>query len=157
VRSIYEETAEGRERVPVPAEAKPVAPKPRWRRWTGWVATALLVTLGVLFFTGAFGLRMVVVDGISMEPTYSRGDMAIVRHVDVASLAVNDVIVFLQGGRPVIHRIVAIDQGPEGLVLTTQGDNVDNPDPPVGAGQIEGKVVFLIPGVGYVNLLLRGR
>ena len=75
---------------------------------------------------------------------------------DPASLRVNDVIRFRQGDISIVHRIVAIDDGPDGLVFTTQGDNVSLPDPPVTPEQIEGKVVFLIPKVGHLTLWLRG-
>ena len=158
VRSVYGDTREGAERLPAPRAAEPAEPKPRWRRWAGWVVTAAVVALGVLFFVGAFGYHMVVVDGISMEPTFGRGDVAIVREgVDPASLEVNDVIQYRHGGISIVHRIVAIDEGADGLVFTTQGDNMDTPDSPVTADRIEGKVVFVIPGVGYLNLWLRGR
>ena len=42
-------------------------------------------------------------------------------------------------------------------MFITQGDNVGEPDPSITGEQVEGKVVFLIPGVGYLNLWLRGR
>ena len=160
IRSIYGDTAEGKQRLPAKSEAAKPKPEPkaRWRRWAGWVATLALVGLGALFVTGAFGYHLVVVDGISMEPAYGRGDVAIVRDgVDPASLQVDDVILFRQGSLPVVHRIVAIDEGDGGRVFTTQGDNVEAPDPPVTPDRIEGKVVFLIPGVGHLNLWLRGR
>ncbi|MFH1329090.1 MAG: signal peptidase I, partial [Actinomycetota bacterium] len=158
VRSIYGDTAEGKERLPAPPEVANPGPKPRWRRWSGWAVTLAVVALGVLFFTGAFGYHLVVVDGISMEPAYGRGDVAVVREgVGPASLRVNDVIVFRQGSLPVVHRIVTIEEGGGGRVFTTQGDNVEAPDPPITQDRVEGKVVFLIPEVGNLNLWLRGR
>jgi signal peptidase I len=165
VRSIYGDTAEGQRRLPgvqaperlsaprVPERRPPVS---RWRVWTGWVVTIALVALAVLFAVGALGYHMVVVDGISMEPAYGRGDLVIVRdRVDPATLQVNDVILFREGHLPVVHRIVAIEETANGRVFTTKGDNVDTPDPPVSQGQVEGKVVFVIPEVGYLNLWLR--
>ena len=158
VRSIYGDTAEGKQRLPALPAVEQAAPKARWRRWAGWVVTAALLGLGALFVTGAFGYHLVVVDGISMEPAYGRGDVAIVRDgVDPAALRVDDVILFRQGTLPIVHRIVTIEEGDGGRVFTTQGDNVEAPDPPITADQIDGKVVFLIPEVGNLNLWLRGR
>jgi signal peptidase len=57
----------------------------------------------------------------------------------------------------VVHRIVTIEEGPEGRLFTTRGDNNDAPDPSITATEIEGKVVFLIPEVGHLNLWLAGR
>ncbi len=166
IQSIYEDTTEGAKRAGDPEKSDPgervsylgrAKVEPKRRRWVGWAFTTGIALLILLFFTGALGFRMVVVEGISMEPAYERGDLAIVReNVDVALLRVNDVIVFDQEGRPVAHRIVAIYNTPDGLLFTTKGDNADRPDPPIREGRIEGKVVFLIPEVGHINLWLRG-
>jgi hypothetical protein len=77
--------------------------------------------------------------------------------VDPAGLEVGDVVLYYRGSLPVAHRIISIEEGDAGRVFTTQGDNVGEPDPTITGGQIEGKVVFIIPGVGYLNLWVRGR
>lgn len=166
IQSIYKNTTEGAKRSKDPEKSSPgdrasylgrTKVEPKRRRWVGWAFATGIALLIVLFFTGALGFRMVVVEGISMEPTYERGDLAIVReNVDVALLRVDDVIVFDQEGRPVAHRIVTIHDTPDGLLFTTKGDNAERQDPPVREEQIEGKVVFRIPNVGHINLWLRG-
>ena len=110
----------------------------------------------MLFFTGAFGVKPYIVSGISMEPDFSEGDVAVVRSVDPASLRVDDVVRFSERGRPVVHRIVAIEGTADELVFVTQGDNVRSPDAPIGADQIEGKVVLRIPQIGKLKLWLSG-
>jgi signal peptidase len=156
MRSIYGDTAEGAARHPVERD-EAVDEAPTGWRWVGWAVSGLVVVLAFLFANGTFGYSMVVIEGISMEPSYERGDVAIVREkVDVDSLRVNDVILFREGRLPVVHRIIAIEEGPDGPVFTTKGDNVDRPDPPVTADAVEGKVVFLIPELGHVNLWIRG-
>jgi signal peptidase len=156
VKSIYSSTAEGESRgVGQDEEPSEVEPT-RW--WPTLVVTALGGLLIALLFTGTLGVRPFVVAGISMEPAYERGDVAIIAEdVLPASLQVNDVIKFDLGNREVVHRIVAVDEGQDGLVFTTQGDNVSRPDPPVTADRIEGKVVFIIPKIGRVTLWLQGR
>ena len=166
VEGIYEETAEGRmrkwaEEKQAVEEGRVAAEEEKkrgWWFWTSWALTLAVVALGVLFATGFLGFKLAVIDGISMEPTYSRGDVAIVREgVDPATLEVGDVVLHRRGDLTVVHRIVAIEEGADGPVFTTQGDNRSSPDPPFGAEQLEGKVVFTIPWVGYLNLWLRGR
>lgn len=153
--NIYRDTAEGEESLPAPAEAD--EGPDLLLRWVLGGVGGLLVAMYLVLATGLVGLRMFVVDGISMEPAYERGDIAIVRDApDPASLQVGDVIRFEQGGLSIVHRIVAIDSGPDGLVFTTQGDNAASPDPRVSEEQIEGKVVFLIPEIGHLTLWLRG-
>jgi signal peptidase len=118
--------------------------------------TAFALAVGVLS-SGILGVRMVVVEGISMEPAYSRGDVAfLVDDPDPASLEVNDVVAFRLGSLSLVHRIVDIEDGPAGRVFTTQGDNNNQPDDSITADAIEGKVVFLVPAVGSPLLWLRG-
>ena len=102
------------------------------------------------------GVRPLVVAGISMEPAYERGDLALIREVEPESLEVGDVIVFTLRSTATIHRIIEIEDTAEGLRFTTQGDNVSRPDPPIAADAVEGKVVFLLPKVGHPSLWLRG-
>jgi signal peptidase len=70
-----------------------------------------------------------IVSGVSMEPTYHSGDLAVVRRAD--DIAVGDVIVYRVPpgqpgeGRRVIHRVTGGD-GTAGYV--TQGDNRSTPD-----------------------------
>jgi signal peptidase len=124
--------------------------------WVGWSVTAALALLIVLFWSGLFGVDPVLVEGISMEPAYERGDIAIVRpHPDPEDLQVDDVITYQRGSLVVIHRIVSIEDTSDGLVITTKGDNVVRPDPPIGEDDIEGKVVFRLPMIGRFNLWLR--
>jgi len=106
----------------------------------------------VFFFSGTFGIRPFVVSGISMEPQISQGDMAVVRQsIDLDTIKVGDVLKFRQGTLDVVHRVVAIEHGP---VFITQGDNVNQPDQPVGPDQIDGRVVLVIPEIGNIALWL---
>jgi hypothetical protein len=57
----------------------------------------------------------------------------------------------------VVYRIVAIDDGPHGLVFTTQRDNAAHPDGIVQAERVIGKVAFLIPAIGNAALWVQGR
>ena len=132
--------------------ADPVAVATRMG-WTALGATAIAVVIVVF---GVMGVRPFLVNGISMQPAYESGDIALVRSVDPATLEVGDVIKFSTGTVPVIHRIVAIDELPEGTMIRTQGDNVDRADPPIRPDQVEGKVVFLLPEIGKIVFWLDG-
>jgi signal peptidase I len=156
IQGIYRGTPEGAERLPLPPADQPAPPVPKWRRVMNTVATVAVLGLALAFVSGAFGYRTVVVDGISMEPAYSRGDLAIVREgVDPGLLEVGDVVLYHQGRLPVVHRIVSIEVQADGLVVTTRGDNVTRPDPAIAGDLVEGKVVFLVPWVGHLALWLR--
>ena len=128
------------------------------KAWPGWVATIAVAAAAVALFTGVFGVRPLVVAGTSMEPALARGDVVIVREpVDIADLEVGDIVKYQQGAMPVTHRIVRIEETPNGLMITTRGDNNRSPDTPIGADEIDGKVVFAVPWVGRFALWVRDR
>ena len=89
----------------------------------------------------------VVLSG-SMEPALSVGDMIVV--IPQESYAEKDVVVFQTGRSAVVHRIISID----GDAIITQGDANNVPDDPISFSNIKGKVVAVVPYIGYaINLI----
>ncbi|NIA24130.1 MAG: signal peptidase I [Gammaproteobacteria bacterium] len=132
--------------------------RPVQKAWPGWVATVAAAVVAVALFTGMFGVRPLIVAGTSMDPALVRGDVVIIReHVDIPGLEIGDIVEYRQGTMPVTHRIVRIEDTPDGLMITTRGDNNRSDDTPVGADEIDGKVVFAVPWVGRVALWVRDR
>jgi signal peptidase I len=75
---------------------------------------------------------------------------------------VGDVIVFDVPTQPIplVHRVVAINNSDGEIYFTTKGDN--NPyvlqvEGYIKPAQIRGRVVFVIPKIGYLSLLWQGR
>jgi signal peptidase I len=90
--------------------------------------------------------RLVVTSGSSMEPKIHRGDLAFVRGGG-GDPAVGDVVLYNSHKlhRSVLHRIVSI----RGDTLVMKGDNNDFRDAEhPNLGQVEGKLWFVLPGVG---------
>jgi signal peptidase I len=116
---------------------------------------AVLVVLWILFAPTQFGGRTsyVVVNGISMEPKFHKGDLALVRKTD--SYNVGDIVVYRHPTiGPIIHRII----GKEGGHYTFQGDNndfVDSYHPT--QSELIGKFWFHIPAVGQPFTKLHNR
>lgn len=95
-----------------------------------------------------FGYGAAVVLSGSMEPTFSAGDMIIVRESD--EFTVDDIVVFQDKDSLVVHRIIKTD----GDTVTTRGDANNVSDDPVELSDVKGKVVLCIPFVGnIVNFL----
>jgi len=73
-----------------------------------------------------------VVEGESMEPTLSDGDLVMVKKVDPEEVEVGDIIVFYEPGSHstiIIHRVVyRVEQGGH-VFFKTKGDNNRDPDP----------------------------
>jgi len=100
----------------------------------------------------------------SMEPTYYRGDIVIVRRGDPREIKVGDVIVFREpnGNDLILHRVVYIEERDGKLYFLTKGDNpVTNPYIDSWGGQywvpedlVVGKLVGRVPYLGLFFLYL---
>lgn len=91
-----------------------------------------------------FGVGAAMVLSGSMEPTFSKGDLIIVREAD--TYQVGDIVVFQDGNSLTVHRIIALD----GETVTTQGDANPSADAPRNSDQLKGTVLFWIPYAGSV-------
>ena len=123
-----------------------------------WLRRLVLVLLGLLmglqiYFVNAgrvmgdllpmpFGYGAAVVLSGSMEPTYSAGDLLIVKKAD--HYQTGDIVVYQTGQNLVVHRIIDMN----GETVTTQGDANNAPDEPFAVTQIKGISVGSIPFVG---------
>lgn len=96
------------------------------------------------------GFSPVIVLSGSMEPSFSAGDLLIIRKHD--SYQKDDIITFEDGGALTTHRI--IEQTSEGF--TTKGDYNNVPDKEtVSPERIKGALVLRLPRVGSFFLFLR--
>lgn len=121
------------------------------------VYTILLMFVG--FVLGLFRNEPIAIVSNSMVPEFSRGDVVVVRKLDIDEsdkLKVGDVLQYEIDGRFVVHRIVKIKENDDGaLVFTTKGDNNNAPDTnPVTESQIRGVVKYVIPKIGYPSVWL---
>lgn len=87
--------------------------------------------------------------GPSMTPTFRDGDFVYVR--PAARYLAGDVIVFRswEDDKFIIHRVIACGEAG----LTTRGDHNRSNDPPVGAGQVVGRVALAETRRGLVRIL----
>ena len=121
----------------------------------GWVIVGLFAVAMVWFNTGLLGVQPTLMSGPSMNPTLWAGDVVITRNVPAEKIEVGDIIRFIEGDKYVVHRVIAIEEGPDGYIFTTRGDNNNDNDPPVLEGQLRGKVILIIPKIGYVSIWAR--
>jgi signal peptidase len=128
---------------------------------------AILVVALAIVWGGQLGLQLylgtptplLAVESESMEPTLYRGDLVIVRAVDVQTLQVGDIIIFnasswSSSNVPVVHRIIQILNVSGELQFVTKGDNNPGPDDPTPASHVLAKVVGSIRYLGFITLLL---
>ena len=118
-----------------------------------------ILIMFVGFVLGLFKNEPVAIVSNSMVPAFSRGDVVVVRKLDVDEtdkLKVGDVLQYEADGRYIVHRIVKIKEDDNGaFTFITQGDNNNAPDSnPVTESQIRGVVKYVIPKIGYPSVWL---
>lgn len=91
-----------------------------------------------------FGIGVANVLSGSMEPTFSRGSLLIVRKTQKVNRG--DVVVYQSGNSLVVHRITEIRKDQ----IITQGDANNAPDPAFDRSKIQGVVIGWIPCLGTV-------
>ena len=121
----------------------------------------ILIILIVLFIinlilsieekTHIFGIYMFNIVSESMEPTFYKDDLAVVKNCNIEGLKKGDIITFKQEDRVISHRIEDITKEKGEVKFITKGDNNEVEDKePVDMQNIYGKVVFVIPKVGKI-------
>ena len=123
---------------------------------TGWTLAAVAVLALLWFSLRLLPVFPAAVAGGSMRPTLELGDMVIASKVSPDSIREGDIIEFRTGEMTVIHRVVEIDESSGSRQFITQGDANDEPDAePVVPEQVQGKMMFAVPKLGWVTLMLR--
>lgn len=139
--------------------------KPTRFRWKTLLRRVLLIVCGTVLGVNVylanarslvgnqlpmpFGVGAAIVLSGSMEPTFSTGDLIVVRECD--TVAVDDIVVYQDGGSLVVHRIIALD----GDSIITQGDANNVSDDPIARTDVKGRVLFWIPYGGTVMSFIK--
>lgn len=96
-----------------------------------------------------FGYGMANVLSGSMEPTFSKGTLLLVK--DTKEVQEGDIVVYQSRDELIVHRIISLS----GDEVVTQGDANSVADEPFDRSQIKGKVIGWIPLLGNVAALLK--
>ena len=90
-----------------------------------------------------FGEVRFVAYGSSMVPSIYPGDLLTVHSNDVAAARRGEIVLFLLGGRPYVHRITRKWPERSRVVFATRGDALPKEDPSVDASQLLGRVTAI--------------
>jgi len=119
-----------------------------------WIITSVVSISLIWFAVGVFPIFPTVILTGSMKPGVNPGDVAIIEKSDGGNLKVGDVIQYWTGDIFIMHRIISID-GSSGK-YQTKGDNNSSPDAKlIGAEQVRGKMVGVIPKIGMISIWMR--
>ena len=100
-----------------------------------------------------FGVGLATVKTGSMSPAITPGDLLVVNQLtEDQTPAVGDVVVYQDPALGlVVHRVVALD----GELVTTRGDANNAADVPFDCSLVIGRVVAVVPLLGYVANALK--
>ena len=137
-----------------------------------WSYLKLTVSAVLLILVVALGFAVIVIPALtesvpltvltsSMEPGLPPGTLLIVRQVSPADIRLGDVVTYqIRSDDPAVitHRIIEITTSTSGeRSFTLQGDNNGAPDAdPVREVQVQGRVWYALPYLGWVNNAMSG-
>jgi len=114
-------------------------------------AAILMTYAAVLLFLGTPHFMATIVSD-SMKPSFERGDIVIIKNM--SSYYVGDIIAFKRSDGIYVHRIISEEDN----TYRTMGDNTNAPDQwTVRMNNVLGRVIFVIPKLGWINLWLSGK
>ena len=124
------------------------------------VLIAALAVLVIVMPKIAGGIPLTVLTS-SMVPRYPPGTLLVDLPVEPDSLRLGDVATYqIDSGKPgvITHRIIAIESSSDGSrTFQFKGDNNSQPDErTVVEKQVQGKVWYSLPFIGYVNNAVNG-
>jgi signal peptidase I len=122
------------------------------------ILAAFTIATGIpLLLSGVTGFNLWQGEGISMEPTFVEGDFLITRDVPTADVKPGDVVLFQEGPKHVMHRVISVQAGAGGeATLITRGDNNPANDSPVPESAVIGKLVYDLSWLPHMPVDLSG-
>lgn len=96
-----------------------------------------------------FGYGLANVLSGSMEPTFSKGALLVVK--EETQPEKGQIVVYQSGNELIVHRIINIDKN----TITTKGDANNIADEPFDQTQIKGVVIVAIPVIGTIAEILK--
>ncbi|MDD3452972.1 MAG: signal peptidase I [Bacilli bacterium] len=117
----------------------------------------LFITLITFFTSGFYPVKPVVILTGSMAPAINRGDVVIYSKINYNDIEIGDVIVYNLNKIKVIHRVIDIQTTSKyEKILITKGDNNSSRDNlSVKQNQVLGKLIGIIPKMGYPTILIK--
>ena|GEM_PF-6185116 len=113
----------------------------------------LLLVVFVFLVPALLGWSFSTVEGGSMEPAVSIGEIIAIQPVDPEDIKPGDIVSFKFPDKvPITHRVVEVIESEGQLSFQTKGDANEDPDPyTITSGNLIGRVRFQLPYIGYFS------
>ena len=125
----------------------------------GWGITSIVSISIIWFAVGVFPVYPSVVATGSMEPQIKPGDVILIKKIDDGKdVTIGDIIQFRKNNIFISHRIIDVVEQNNQICYRTKGDNNSIPDKElVRMEQLKGKVLYVIPKIGWPTLLIKSK
>jgi signal peptidase I len=92
-----------------------------------------------------------------LQDGFAKGDLLLIRGADPAEIRVGDVVVYEGSRGLIVHRVLKIwsDEGGN-LIFQTKGDANAPADTPIREEAVVGKVIAVVPKLGWLSIWWRG-
>jgi signal peptidase len=123
-----------------------------------WLLTSVISVVMIWFAVGLFPVYPSVIVTGSMEPQIKPGDVVLVQKMSGEEVRTGDVIQYYEPEYRIniTHRVIAINDEEGPMSLITKGDNNFRADvEPVMPEQVRGKVIKVVPKIGWLTLIMR--
>jgi signal peptidase I len=104
-----------------------------------------------------FGMVRLRASGTSMVPSILPGDLISIQRAGLREISPGEVVVFIQNGRLLVHRVVSSGSSFDTPWLITRGDRLCHNDPPVFSSELLGRVVSVERGNQQVKSIAAPR
>lgn len=117
--------------------------------------SAVLMTSCVLFVSGVFNSKMIVVGSESMSGAIEKGDIVVYDEYDGGVVESGQVVLFDRNGATIIHRVVDVKKIDGVCRYYTKGDANESADSGyITSAELVGVVKIRIPFLGYPTVWL---
>jgi len=122
-----------------------------------WTAITLIGLIAIWSSTGLLGFTPTIIASGSMTPTLEVGDIAVTVQTRPETIKVGDIIQYWEQGEPAptIHRAIETYKTGATTYIVTKGDANNAPDDPITPTGTVGKVIFVIPKLGWISIYLK--
>ncbi len=118
----------------------------------------LYATFLIFFMLGFFKYEPIAILSNSMNPTFSRGDVAIFKKVDklsIQKITKNSILIYQINNKYIAHRVVDILYENDNIYYITKGDANNTTDTyKVPINDVKGIYLFHIKFIGYPTIWL---
>lgn len=120
-----------------------------------YVIFLILFGLVGLLVSGYLPISLIAIASNSMSPTFEKGAVVVALKVDGKAINKGDIVSFIKDNKKIIHRVDSIIDDGEVVRYYTKGDANKSVDKDyIVYNDIEDKIIFSIPLIGYPSILI---